>query len=195
MLTLPDLSPALHSNRRYRGETGTHGVLESVDLSTVVVSTRTESNILLIVADSNLRRKIVLRRPDLVTHSLFFGIVLCDDFAHSLLEVKGTLLHLGMKFTVDEDTSVEVLLRVHAQVLVLRHDSLVHVADEVEGLIGGILVAVDFVAHHTLRRAGRSESLHEEEVGTKDSMLASDQNLPRRIVYTHEILKEALGQK
>lgn len=60
----------------------------------------------------------------------------------------------------------------HAQVLVLRHDSFVHVTDKVEGLISGVLVTVDFVAHHTFRRAGRGESLHEEEVGTKDSMLA-----------------------
>lgn len=172
MLSLPEPSPALHSNCRYRGETGTHGVLESVDLDTVVVSTRTESDILLILADSNLRRKIVLRRPDLVTHSLLFGIVFCNDLAHSLLEVKWTPLHLGMKLTVDEDTSVEVLLRVYTEVLVLRHDSFVHVTDKVEGLISGVLVTVDFVAHHTFRRAGRGESLHEEEVGTKDSMLA-----------------------
>ena len=73
-----------------------------------------------------------------------------------------------MKLAVDEDTSVEVLLRVYTQVLVLRHDSFVHVADEIEGLVSGVLVTVDFIAHHTLRRAGRSESLHEEEVGTKE---------------------------
>lgn len=168
MLSLPDSSPALHSNCRYRRETGTHGVLESVDLDTIVVPTCTESDILLILADSNLRRKIVLRRPNLVTRSLFFGVVFCDDFAYSFLEVKWTLLHLGMKLAVDEDTSVEVLLRVYTQVLVLRHDSFVHVADEIEGLVSGVLVTVDFIAHHTLRRAGRSESLHEEEVGTKE---------------------------
>jgi hypothetical protein len=55
---------------------------------------------------------------------------------------------------------------VDAEVFVLGHDSLVHVADEVECLVGGILVAVDFVPHYTLGRAGRSESLHEEEVRT-----------------------------
>lgn len=78
-------------------------------------------------------------------------------------------LHLGVKLTVDKDSGVEVLLGVDAEVLVLGHDSLVHVADKVEGLVGGILVAIDFVPHYTLGRACRSESLHEEEVGTRIS--------------------------
>lgn len=109
----------------------------------------------------------MLRRPDFMTHSFLFGEVIRDDLTHSLLEMKRTLLHPGMKLAVDKDTSVEVLLRVHAQVLILRHDPFVHVTDEVEGLVGGVLVAVDFIAHHTLRGADRGEALHEEEVGTR----------------------------
>lgn len=113
----------------------------------------------------------MLRRPDLMTRSLLLSKVFRNNITNSLLEMKWTLLHLGVKLAVDKDTSVEVLLRVHAQVLVLRHDALVDVADEVEVLVGGVLVTVDLVAHYTLSRAGRGESLHEEEIGTRSLML------------------------
>lgn len=92
--------------------------------------------------------------------------VLGDDFADGALEVQWALLHVWVKETVDEDTGVEVLLRVDAQVLVLGHDTLVHVANEGKGLVGGVLVAVDFVAHDGLGWADGGEALHEEEVWT-----------------------------
>lgn len=71
-----------------------------------------------------------------------------DDLANSFLEVERTLLHLRVKLAVDKDAGVEVLLAVDAEVLVFRHDSFVHVADEVKGFISGVLMAIDFVPHH-----------------------------------------------
>ena len=98
--------------------------------------------------------------------SLFLPVVLNDDISDGLLEVKRAGLHLGVKLAVDKDAAVEVPLREHAENLVLGHDALVHVADEVEGFVCGVLVAVDFVAHHGFRGADGCEALHEEEVGT-----------------------------
>lgn len=105
-----------------------------------------------------------------MTDSFFLLAVLHDDVTDCLLEVERTQLHFGVEKTVNEDTGVKVLLGVNAQVLVLGHDSLVHVADQVESLIGGILVAVDLVAHHTLCWANRGETLHEEEVGAENKV-------------------------
>lgn len=101
-----------------------------------------------------------------MTGHLFLLVVVFDNISHCLLEMERTHLHLRVKKAVDEDAGVEVLLGVDAEVLVLGHDLLVHVADEAKCLVGGILVAVYFVSHHTLSRAGRSEPLHEEEVRT-----------------------------
>lgn len=102
-----------------------------------------------------------------MTGSLLLAEVFGDDFADGALEVQRAHFHLRVQKAVDEDAGVEVLLGVDAQVLVLGHDTFVHVADEVEGLIGGIFVAVDFVAHDGLCGADGGEALHEEEVGTK----------------------------
>jgi len=101
-----------------------------------------------------------------VADGLLLPVVFHDNLAHGFLEVQRTSLHLGVELAVDEDAGVEVLLGVDAEILVLRHNALVHVADEVEGLISSVLVTVDLIAHHTLLGADRSESLHEEKVGT-----------------------------
>lgn len=102
--------------------------------------------------------------PNLMTTVFFLLVVFHDDLAHGLLEVERALLHLGVELTVDEDTGIEVLLGENAKILVLGHDSLVHVADEVELRVAGILVAVDLIAHHAFLGSKGSESLHEEKV-------------------------------
>ena len=90
--------------------------------------------------------------------------MLRDGIAHTLLEEKGTLLHGGVQQPVHEDARVDVLLGVGAEVLVLRHDALVHRADGVEVFVAGVLVAEDFVSHCGLSGAVGDESLDEEEV-------------------------------
>lgn len=105
--------------------------------------------------------------PDFVAGGLLLLVVFHDHLPHGFLEVERTLLHLGVELAVDKDTRVEILLAVDAEVLVLGHDSFVHVADEVEGLVAGVLVAIDFISHYRLGWADRSKSLHEEEVGTE----------------------------
>ena len=105
--------------------------------------------------------------PDFVASGLFLLAVCFNHIAHGALEVERALLHLGVKQAVDEHTHVHVLLGVNAEVLVLRHDSLVHVANGVEVLIARVLVAIDFISHHRLGWADRSKSLHEEEVRTE----------------------------
>ena len=106
-----------------------------------------------------------LRRPNLTTSLLLLLMVLREDFTNSLLEKQRPLLHLRVQLAIHKHTGIEVLLAVDAEVLVLGHDTLVHVADEVEVVVRGVLVAVDFVAHDALRRAGWCKPLHEEEVG------------------------------
>lgn len=103
--------------------------------------------------------------PDLMAGSKLLLVVGSDNVTDGALEVDGPLLHLRVQLAVDEDARVEILLGVGAEVLVLGHDSLVHVADGGELLVRGVLVAVDFVAHDALGWAGWGEALHEEEVG------------------------------
>lgn len=104
-------------------------------------------------------------RRDLMTGSELLLVMLGDDVTDGALEVDGSLLHLRVQLAVDEDACVEVLLGVGAEVFILRHDSLVHVADGGELLVVGVVVAVDFVAHDALSWADWGEALHEEEVG------------------------------
>ena len=98
--------------------------------------------------------------------SLLLVEVLSDNFADGALEMQWAHLHLRVQEAVDKHASVQVLLCVDAEVLVLGHDALVHVAYEVEVFVCGVLVAVDFVAHDGLGWARGGEALHEEEVWT-----------------------------
>lgn len=116
------------------------------------------------MADGRILGSTSLSGPDLVASGVFLLVVFCDNLPYSLLEMKRTLLHLRVELAVDEDAGVQVLLRVDAEVFVLGHDSLVHVADKVEFLIASVLVPIDFVAHDRLGGAHRGKSLHEEEV-------------------------------
>ena len=106
-----------------------------------------------------------LRRPNLTTSLLLLLVVLRQHLPNSLLEKQRPLLHLRVQLAIHKHTGIEILLAVDAEVLVLGHDALVHVADDVEVVVRGVLVAVDFVAHNALRRACGCEPLHEEEVG------------------------------
>lgn len=136
-------------------------------------------------------------RADLVSSSFLLVEVFRYNFSDCALEVQGSLLHLRVEETIDKDTGVEILLRVDAQILVLGHDTLVHVADELKLLISSILVSVDFVAHHGLGGTHGSEALHEEKVWTVmlwSARIWGHRSWPLR-EYTHETLQEALGQK
>lgn len=95
---------------------------------------------------------------------LLLLVMVLELLSDALLEEERTLLHLGVHLTVDEDTGVDVLLGVGAEVLVLRHDTLVELSDEVEVLVAGVLVAEELVSHDGARRAERNEALDHEEV-------------------------------
>lgn len=71
-----------------------------------------------------------------------------------------------MHLAVDKDSRVHAVLNVEAEVLVLRNDSLVHLVDNVEVAIVGVIVSVDLVNHGSPGRTLGNESLHEEEIRT-----------------------------
>lgn len=164
----PFTTSSLDSNCRCRNKAAFQWFIQIVLLHTAAIHSCVESDDV-VLADGIIRilGKNLLSGPDFMAGGLLLLVVFHDDLAHSFLEVQRTLLHLGVELAVDEDAGVEVLLAVDAEVLVLGHDSFVHVADEVEGFVAGILVAIDFVSHHGPGWADRSESLHEEEVGTE----------------------------
>lgn len=70
-----------------------------------------------------------------------------QKFAHPMLEIERTLLHLGMHLSVHENTSIEVLLCIVAQPLVFGQDSFEHLINFFEILVAGILVTVNLVFH------------------------------------------------
>ena len=146
-----------------RGKIGIEAVFQAVLLGVAVHWCGESEGVL---RDGGILGKIPLSGPDLVAGGVFLLAVFCDDLTNGLLEVERTQLHLGVEQAVDKDTGVQVLLRVDAEVLVFRHDSLVHVADKGELLIASVLVPIDFVAHDRLGGAHRRKSLHEEEVWT-----------------------------
>lgn len=151
-------------NSNCRGKVTRQRLLQVIRIR-IGVHPRAERDISLIDGRS-INRKWWLGGPDFMTGGLFLVEVLGDDLADGALEVQWTLLHVWVEEAVDEDAGVEVLLCVDAEVLVLGHDALIHVADESEGLVSGVLVAVDFVAHDGLGWADGREALHEEEVWT-----------------------------
>lgn len=94
-----------------------------------------------------LRQNLLLRRPNLPLLRLLKLAMAVKKITNNTLEIQGTLLHLGVHLSVDEDSGVEILLGVVAEVLVLGEDSLEHLVDGLEVLVAGVLVAVDFVFH------------------------------------------------
>lgn len=88
-----------------------------------------------------------------------------DNVSAHLLEVKGTLFHLGMKLAVDEDTRVEILLRESAEFLIFAHNALVHCVYGLKIFVGRVSVAIDFVVDVGCSGGSGHEFLHEEEVG------------------------------
>lgn len=138
--TTSSLGSNCHSNIAFQG------VLEIVLLIAAAVHCCVESDVVL--ANGSVLGKTFLSRPDFMASGLLFLSVFHDDLTHSFLEVERTLLHLRVKLTVDKDTSVEVLLAVDAEILVLGHDSFIHVADEVKVLVASVLVAIDFISHY-----------------------------------------------
>lgn len=92
-------------------------------------------------------------------------MVLSNSVTDSLLEEERALLHLRVHLAVDEDTGIEILLRLVAEIFVLGHDALVDVADELEFFVGGVLVAEDLVLHRRAAGADGHEALNHEKVG------------------------------
>lgn len=138
------LPALLHSNGR-RSNTATQRVLQAILLAALTAQTRAERD--RFIADCRSLDSVMLSRPDILAGFLLLLAVFRDDVPHCFLEVQRALLHLRMELPVDKNASVEVPLRVDAQVLVLGHDPLVHVADQVEIFVAGVLVSVDFVSH------------------------------------------------
>lgn len=60
------------------------------------------------------------------------------------------LFNARVKLPVDEDTSIQVLLRAVAQVFVLLQHLFIEIVDEVELVILCIVVAIDLVLHFGL---------------------------------------------
>jgi hypothetical protein len=106
-----------------------------------------EVDVLLTHSRVGLVGKLLLRRPNLLLGHLLAFVVRCDGVAAEALEVQRTLLEARVHLAVDEDAGVDVLLRVFAQVLVLGHDALVDLVDELEVFFARVLVAEDLVLH------------------------------------------------
>lgn len=147
IFAFPFTTISLDSNCRCCNKTTFQGFIQVVLLHAAAFYSCVESDDV-VLADSIILRKTLFSGPDVMAGELLLLAVFHDDVTHSFLEMQRTLLHLGVKLAVDENTSVEVPLAVDAEVLVLGHDSFVHVADEVEGLITGVFVTIDFVSHH-----------------------------------------------
>ncbi|KAI6765722.1 hypothetical protein HG530_006792 [Fusarium avenaceum] len=117
---------------------------------------------------------------NLLADSLLLLVVVLELLADALLEEERTLLHLGVHLAIDEDTGVDVLLSVGAEVLILGHDALVKLGDEVEVIVARVLVAEELVAHGGAGRAVGDEALDHEEmrrdVGGGIGKVVSDSN-------------------
>ena len=107
--------------------------------------------------------------------------------------MEGTLFQRGVHLAINEDAGAEVFLGLVAEKLVLGHDALVHLVDELEVLFCGVLVAVDFVAHGCVCGAVGEEALDHEEVGS----VSTDQREVWLAIngYHYEIFIEALGKE
>lgn len=129
---------------------------------TVAIDLGAERNIL--VARRGTAGESLSSRPDLCVCSDFFFVVLLDRFANLPLEEQRAFLHGGVHLAVDKDASAEVPLSVHAEIFVFRHDTLIHIIDELKVIIIGILVSEHFVLHGGSSGANGDESLSEEKV-------------------------------
>jgi hypothetical protein len=128
------------------------------------LQTGTEVNILLAHSRVRLSRQLLLSGPDFFLRGFFASVVFCDSLAAKLLEVERALLEARVHLAVDEDAGVDVLLRVLAEVLVLGHDALVDLVDELEVCVAGVLVAEDLVLHGRADGAVGHKALDHEEV-------------------------------
>lgn len=114
---------------------------------TSCLKTGAEVDVLLAHSRVRLSRQLLLGRPDLLLRGLFASVMFCHGLAAELLEVERTLFEARVHLTVDEDASVDVLLCVLAEVLVLGHDALVDLVDKLEVCVARVLVAEDLVLH------------------------------------------------
>lgn len=91
--------------------------------------------------------------------------MLGDRLAAQILEEERSLLHARVHLTVDENPGVNITLCRITENLILRHDALVHLVDELEALICGVFVAEDLIGHGGPVGRVWDEALDEEEVG------------------------------
>lgn len=118
-----------------------------------------------------------------MTCLLFSSTVLHDHLANSLLEEDGSLkcvslykfadairraylFLLGVQLAVDKDSTLEVLLRAVAEILIFLKNLLKELVDPLEILIVGVVVAEDVVLHQRLSRRHGDAAHHVEKVGS-----------------------------
>src|SRR5690242_3349342 len=87
----------------------------------------------------------LLSRMDLPALSLLFFPVLIDNLTTVLLEEDRCLLVLGVQETRPEHAAVQICLCVVTEHLVLTHDTLIHISDEMELLVCARLGLEDLV--------------------------------------------------
>lgn len=74
-----------------------------------------------------------------------------------------------MQLAVDKDSTLEVLLRAVAEILVFLENLLKELVDPLEILIVGVVVAEDVVLHQRLSRRHGDAAHHVEKVRSIDS--------------------------
>lgn len=76
-----------------------------------------------------------------------------------------------MKFAVDKNTRVKILLCGIAQVFVFLENLLEAVTDVIEIMIGSIFMSIDFVLHLSLTGRDGNASHNVEEIRTDSSII------------------------
>lgn len=104
------------------------------------------------------------RLNEFLTSLPLASCVLEHDLAIPFLEEDRTFLLLRVELAADERAGLDVLLCSLTEHLVLAHDALVSVADELKVLLRGVLVVPHLVVHCAFCGALWHELLNEEEV-------------------------------
>lgn len=129
---------------------------------------RTAANIrtqcLVVLTHLRVRRQALFRWPNSL--SLFFlALVMLDkNLADRVLEKERRFLVLGVQRAVDENASLDVLLCIGAEDLILGHHARIHVIDQLEVRLSGVSVPVDLVGHLRLGGTGGEELLDHDKM-------------------------------
>jgi len=98
-----------------------------------------------------------------------------------------------MQLAVDKYTSVDILLRLSAKILVLRHDPFVYFIDGFKVLVTGVFVSVHLIRHNRLSGGLGDEALEKEEMRS-DARDKVSVRLKWLKGVTYETFIEALGK-